>query len=71
MPWPLRVEARLVDALRDYKVKVIGFDAIVSEPDDNDVSRAEIGKRLSSLGIKAATIAEILDPARRNIWPRR
>src|SRR5580658_8495080 len=27
-PWPRAVEARLVDALNDYKVKVIGFDAI-------------------------------------------
>src|SRR6266436_4788581 len=58
-PWPRAVEARLVDALRDYKVKVIGFDAIFSERDDNDVSRAEIGKQLSSLGIKAQTITEI------------
>jgi adenylate cyclase len=62
-PWPRAVEARLVDALRDYKVKVIGFDAIFSEPDDNDVSRAAIGKRLSGLGVKAKTIAEILGPS--------
>src|SRR6267378_6218312 len=62
-PWPRAVEARLVDALRDYKVKVIGFDAIFSEPDDNDVSRAQIGKRLSALGVKAKTIAEILGPS--------
>ena len=62
-PWPRAVEARLVDALRDYKVKVIGFDSIFSEPDDNDVSRTEIGKRLDALGIKAKTIAEILGPS--------
>jgi len=61
-PWPRAVEARLVDALRDYNVKVIGFDVIVSEPDDNDVSRAQIGKRLSALGVKAKAIAEILGP---------
>jgi len=62
-PWPRAVEARLVDALRDYKVKVIGFDAIFSEPDDNDVSRVTIGKRLGALGIKQNTLAEILGPS--------
>src|SRR6202158_2487836 len=62
-PWPRAVEARLVDALRDYKVKVIGFDAILAEADDNDVERVEIGKRLSALGIKPKTIAEILGPS--------
>src|SRR5713226_1428490 len=62
-PWPRAVQARLVDALREYKVKVIGFDAIFSEPDDNDVSRAEIGKRLSALGIKQKTLADILGPS--------
>ena len=30
-PWPRFVLARLVDALKDYKVNVIGFDAIFSE----------------------------------------
>lgn len=62
-PWPRAVEARLVDALSDYKVKVIGFDAIFSEPDDNDVARAEIGKRLVALGIKPKAIGEILGPS--------
>jgi len=32
--------------------------AIFSEPDDNDVSRAQIGKRLSAVGIKQNTLAE-------------
>jgi adenylate cyclase len=61
-PWPRAVEARLVDALRDYKVKVIGFDAIFSEPDDNDVAREQIGHRLVALGIKQNTVGEVLGP---------
>jgi adenylate cyclase len=61
-PWPRAVEARLVDALRDYKVKVIGFDAIFSEPDDNDIAREQIGHRLVALGIKQNTVGEVLGP---------
>jgi adenylate cyclase len=30
-PWPRSIEARLVDALRDYHVAVIGFDMVFSE----------------------------------------
>ena len=67
-PWPRAVEARLVDALRDYKVKVIGFDAIFSEPDDNDVAREKIGKRLVALGIKPNTIGEVLGPDNDNAF---
>jgi adenylate cyclase len=62
-PWPRAVEARLVDALSDYKVKVIGFDAIFSEQDENDVARGAMGKRLGALGIKPKAIAEILGPS--------
>jgi len=32
-PWPRSMEARLVDALKDYKVAVIGFDMVFSERD--------------------------------------
>src|SRR5271157_6600781 len=51
-PWPRLVLARLVDALKDYKVKVIGFDAIFSEPDKSDVARTEISQKLAGLGLK-------------------
>ena len=43
-PWPRQVLGQLVDALRDYKVKVIGFDAIFSEPDKGDVARSKISR---------------------------
>ena len=62
-PWPRQVLARLVDALKDYKVKVIGFDAIFSEADKSDVTRAEIGEKLAGLGLKHDAIREILGPS--------
>ncbi len=61
-PWPRLVLARLVDALRDYKVKVIGFDAIFSEADKGDVARAEMSQKLAGLGLKHDAIGEVLGP---------
>ncbi len=61
-PWPRFVLARLVDALKDYKVNVIGFDAIFSEPDKSDVTRGEIGEKLAGLGLKHDAIGEVLGP---------
>ena len=61
-PWPRLVLARLVDALKDYKVKVIGFDAIFSEADKSDVTRGEIGEKLAGLGLKHDAIGEVLGP---------
>ncbi len=61
-PWPRMVLAKLVDSLRDYKVKVIGFDAIFSEADKSDVARAEISQKLAGLGLKEQKIHEVLGP---------
>jgi adenylate cyclase len=61
-PWPRLVLARLVDALKDYKVKVIGFDAIFSEADKSDVARAQISEKLAGLGLKPSAIREVLGP---------
>ena len=61
-PWPRLVLARLVDALKDYKVKVIGFDAIFSEADKGDVARAQMSQKLAGLGLKHDAIGEVLGP---------
>ncbi len=61
-PWPRLVLARLVDALKDYKVAVIGFDAIFSEADNGDVTRGKIGEKLAGLGLKHDAIGEVLGP---------
>jgi adenylate cyclase len=61
-PWPRLVLARLTDALKDYKVKIIGFDAIFSEADKSDVTRGEIGEKLAGLGLKHDAIGEVMGP---------
>ncbi|MGB0058918.1 CHASE2 domain-containing protein [Candidatus Binatus sp.] len=62
-PWPRQVLGQLVDALRDYKVKVIGFDAIFSEPDKGDVARSKISEQLAHLGLTAESIRDVLGPS--------
>jgi adenylate cyclase len=59
-PWPRQVLAKLVDALKDYKVKVIGFDAIFSEPDKSDVARSAISEKLARLGLTEESIRDAL-----------
>jgi len=39
-PWPRSIEARLVDALKDYRVAVIGFDMMFSERDSETTDLA-------------------------------
>src|ERR1700689_2987475 len=62
-PWPRIVLAQLVDALNDYKVKVIGFDAIFSEDDKGDVSRGDISQKLAQLGLTGQSIRDVLGPS--------
>jgi adenylate cyclase len=50
-PWPRSVEARLVDALRDYKAAVVGFDVAFSERDPGDAEQEELAQRLEMAGI--------------------
>jgi adenylate cyclase len=59
-PWPRSTMARLVDALRDYQVKVIGFDIFFSERDDADVQREQIAERLRAAGLAPAAIAKTI-----------
>jgi adenylate cyclase len=62
-PWPRIVLGRLVDALHDYKVKVIGFDAIFSEEDKSDVARGDVTKKLAALGLNEQSIRGVLGPS--------
>ena len=62
-PWPRIVLGRLVDALKDYKVKVIGFDAIFSEADKSDVARGDISQKLAALGLTGDSIRDVLGPS--------
>ncbi|MGA9723611.1 MAG: adenylate/guanylate cyclase domain-containing protein [Candidatus Binatus sp.] len=62
-PWPRIVLAKLVDALKDYKVKVIGFDAIFSEADKGDVARGQTSEKLAALGLEPNEIRQVLGPS--------
>ncbi len=50
-PWPRTVLAQLVDALKYYKVKVVGFDMVFSERDDIDLVRDKILATLKKSGL--------------------
>ncbi|MBF6569328.1 MAG: adenylate/guanylate cyclase domain-containing protein [Candidatus Binataceae bacterium] len=62
-PWPRSTMARLVEALRDYQVKVIGFDIFFSERDDADIQRGRIVQRLRLAGLNPAAIASSIGDA--------
>ncbi|HTQ23462.1 MAG TPA: adenylate/guanylate cyclase domain-containing protein [Candidatus Binataceae bacterium] len=59
-PWPRSVEARLNDALRDYKAAVVGYDVLFSERDEDDIQADQIATRLKGLGVSDAAIKETL-----------
>jgi adenylate cyclase len=59
-PWPRSLEARLVEALKDYQAAVVGFDIFFSEADPADVEREAISARLKAAGVKKGIIARTL-----------
>src|SRR5271170_1335619 len=62
-PWPRAVLAELVNALKDYQVKVVGFDAIFSEADKGDVGRGQTSEKLAALGLQPHDIRQVLGPS--------
>src|SRR5208282_5897128 len=50
-PWPRTVLAQLVEALKQYKVGVVGFDLVFSERDDIDLEREKIVGSLKDAGL--------------------
>ncbi len=59
-PWPRSVEARLNNALRDYKAAVVGYDVLFSERDEDDVQAEQIAARLKGIGIADAAVQQTL-----------
>src|SRR6202171_1177120 len=59
-PWPRSVEARLSDALRDYKAAVVGYDVLFSERDEDDIQAERIAARLKAMGVSDAAVEETL-----------
>lgn len=59
-PWPRSVEARLNQALSDYKVAVVGYDVLFSERDEEDFQAEQIMARLKALGVSGRAVEETL-----------
>ncbi len=59
-PWPRDVEARLSDALRDYKAAVVGYDVLFSERDEDDIQAERIAAHLKGLGVSNSAVQETL-----------
>src|SRR5579871_1945014 len=61
-PWPRTVLAQLADALKAYKVAVVGFDMVFSERDDIDREREKIIEGLKKAGISDGSLAAASGP---------
>jgi adenylate cyclase len=62
-PWPRTTIARLVDKLKGYGVKAVGFDIIFSEPDQNSSLSAivDLTREVKKIGIKDKRVQGLLD----------
>ncbi|MBU2226538.1 MAG: CHASE2 domain-containing protein [Proteobacteria bacterium] len=62
-PWPRTTIAKLVDALKDYGAKVVGFDIVFAEPDANSSLQtvAELSSEVKSAGIQDARLSSLLE----------
>ena len=66
-PWPRTVIARLIDQLKAYGVKAVGFDVIFSEPDENSSLKtiAELSREVERSGLPDAKLKVFLENKRR------
>jgi adenylate cyclase len=53
-PWSRNVVAKLIDTLKKYQVKAVGFDVVFSEPDKNSSLKtiAKLSKELNAASLK-------------------
>jgi adenylate cyclase len=59
-PFPRSVMAQFERALNDYKIAVVGYDVLFSEPDNFDAARASLVERLEKWGTTKITAEELL-----------
>ena len=66
-PWPRTTIARLVDTLKGYGAKAVGFDIVFAEPDANSSLQtvATLAKEVKSLGVSDSRIYGLLDEKRK------
>jgi adenylate cyclase len=62
-PWPRTVIAKLVDVLKGYGAKAVGFDIVFAEPDANSSLKtvAELSNELKNAGIRDTRLSDLLD----------
>lgn len=65
-PWSRSTIARLVDTLKKYGVKSVGFDIVFSEPDDNSSLKTidQLSRELKTMGLQDARFAQLLQGKR-------
>jgi len=65
-PWPRTVIARLVDQLKGYGARVVGFDIIFAEPDNNASLKtlSELSKEIGKIGIQDEKLKGFLEKKR-------
>jgi adenylate cyclase len=61
-PWPRTVIARLVEQLKVYGIKAVGFDIVFSEPDENVGLKTitELSREVEKSGIQDAGLKQFL-----------
>jgi len=66
-PWPRTVMAKLVDQLKAYGAKAVGFDIIFAEPDENSSLKAisELSKDVQKMKVPDKRIGVLLENRRR------
>jgi adenylate cyclase len=62
-PWPRTTIAKLVDSLKAYGAKAVGFDIVFSEPDTNSSIRAitELNAEMKKSGIRDNNVFSLLN----------
>ncbi|MGZ3596081.1 MAG: CHASE2 domain-containing protein, partial [Syntrophales bacterium] len=65
-PWPRTTIARLVDKLKGYGAKAVGFDIVFSEPDQNSSLSAivDLSKEVKKVGINDKRVQGLLNEKR-------
>jgi adenylate cyclase len=66
-PWPRTTLARLVDALKGYGAKAVGFDIVFAEPDANSSLKTvtDLSKGMTDAGIRDTRILDLLEAKRK------
>ena len=62
-PWPRTTIARLIDKLKANGAKVVGFDIVFAEPDENSSLKtiAEITREVKQIGIKDKKLSDLIE----------